>query len=114
MRNTAGTPVVRASSWVRLDRGLRSPRVLGGAVAKVIGTARQRVDWGVAAHRLHEGDQLPDLFVGNLVSERRHSVRPALDNRLEDVRRLTAVDPPVVHQRWSHPAAAVGMTTAAV
>src|SRR5205823_11223002 len=46
-------------------------------------------------------------IVGDSAAESRHAARPAFSNRLEDVRRLAAVDPLVVGKRRTDAATAV-------
>src|SRR5688500_1395073 len=59
------------------------------------------------AQRAHEGYEPPHLIVRNPAAPRRHAVRSSLYDRREDLCRITSVDPLVIHQRRTHPAAAV-------
>ena len=58
--------------------------------------------------------QVVDLFRLKLIAKRRHAIRPAIDNGGKNIRRLSAVDPDVVHERGTLVAASLRMTAAAV
>lgn len=68
----------------------------------------------LAAHGPHEGDDLPHLLIGNFAAERRHPIRPTLNDVSVDVLRLTSIDPGVVHQRRTNAASTVKVAAGTV
>src|SRR3954469_8560817 len=112
-----------AASLRRLTRGRRVAAghgregrgaVLGRARMHVVVARGRRVLRHVAAHRAHIAGDLPDLVVRDLAAERRHAVRPALADRVDDVLDRAAVDPDIVDQRRPGAAAAIGVAADAV
>src|SRR3954447_630191 len=112
-----------AASLRRLTRGRRVAAghgregrgaVLGRARMHVVVARGRRVLRHIAAHRAHIAGDLPDLVVRDLAAERRHAVRPALADRVDDVLDRPAIDPDVVDQRRPRAAAAVGVAADAV
>src|SRR5215212_4194239 len=95
----------RAAGHGREGRGA----VLGRARMHVVVARGRRVLRHIAAHRTHIPGDLPDLVVRDLAAERRHAVRPALADRVDDVLDRAAVDPDVVDQRRPGAAAAIGV-----
>src|SRR5215213_4538084 len=110
--------ILIAASLRRLTRGRRVAAghgregrgaVLGRARMHVVVARGRRVLRHVAAHRAHIAGDLPDLVVRDLAAERRHAVRPALAERVDDVLDRAAIDPVVLDQRRPGAAAAIGV-----
>src|SRR4051812_11427570 len=59
-------------------------------------------------------DELPDLGIDDFPAKRWHAVRPAFDDRSEDLLGRTAVNPLVIHQRGTHSAAPMSMAANAI
>src|SRR5947209_929437 len=70
--------------------------------------------WLEIVQRADIGDKLPDLVFGDAGAPGGHAVRPALDDGIEEIRRLISVDPLVLNERRSHASAAVSVAAAAV
>src|ERR671932_52205 len=101
------TPPRHAASDSRTSTAPALLRALLAAARVHVVVARGRhVLRQLPAHRADVADQLPDLRVRHLLPERGHAVRPPLDDGLEDVRRVAAVDPLLVLQRRADAAAA--------
>src|ERR1041384_687567 len=64
----------------------------------------------LTTERAYISNQLPDLLIGNFSAERRHAVRPPLDDGRVNLLGSAAVNPLIVHQGRSHAAAAVRVT----
>src|SRR5205823_9130241 len=67
-----------------------------------------------AAERPNVADELPHLLVRQLALEARHAVGTSFDDGGEYLRRITSVDPLVVHERRTNTAAALEVTSRAV
>src|SRR5215217_8311705 len=115
--------ILIAASLRRLTRGRRVAAghgregrgaVLGRARMHVVVARGRRVLRHIAAHRAHIAGDLPDLVARDLAAERRHAVRPALADRVDDVLDRAAIDPDVVDQRRPGAAAAIGVAADAV
>src|SRR5436309_7917421 len=87
---------------------------LGFLALHVIGARVRYVDPQLSAERADVRHQLPDLVLGNLTAERRHTIRAAFDDCVVNLAWLCAVNPIGIDQRGPDPPATIGMAAGAV
>src|SRR5215207_10628721 len=88
-------------------RRLRRRALLVYLVLHVVVAAGARRLGREARERTNVRRDLPQLLVGDASAERRHPVRPTVDDRGDDVLGIAPVDPFVIHERRTHTTAAV-------
>src|SRR5689334_13777785 len=70
--------------------------------------------WLFLVHGTDIGYELPYLVFGNASSPGRHSVRASLHDGVEEIGRLSTIDPFLLNQGRSDGATAIGMASGAV
>ena len=80
------------------DRVIGHKEYAGAAQGKV-DPANMDMTWfrREAAKAANVGRNLPDLVIHDLATERRHPVRAAFNNRRENLLRIAAINPLVIH-----------------
>src|SRR6476660_446083 len=93
---------------------IRATPAFRGQVRHRIVARRRRCARHLAAHRSDVSGNLPNLIVGDLAAERRHAVRPSLPNRRNDILDRVPVNPFVVREGGTDPAATMRMTAVTI